>query len=241
MKIKSRGIILHTTNYSETSLVVKIYTEQCGMGSFIVSGVRSQKSRFSSSIFQPLTLVEVLAAAKPGQTMHRITDIHLSPPFSGIPGNLIKSTIAIFLSEIIYRSVREEEINNPLFNFLHNGIQILDLSHENCGRFHIYFMVQLSRYLGFFPNGEYLPAQSYFDLREGLFRSDIPAHAEFLDKDQSSILFALMNKTFDDYHDVQIPQKISRSLLQALVSYFEIHQTHGNQIRSHKILEEVLS
>lgn len=241
MKIKSKGIILHTTNYSETSLVVKIYTEQSGMGTFIVSGVRSKKSRFSSSIFQPLSLVEVIAAGKPGQTMHRISDIQLSPPFTGIPGDMIKSTIAIFLSEIIYRSVKEEEINNPLFNFLINGIQILDLSHQNCSRFHIYFMIQLSRYLGIFPNGEFVKGVSYFDLREGLLKNTIPPHAEFLDTHQTAILFELMGKSFDNFHEVVISQTVSKSILNALVTYFEIHQTHGSQIRSHKVLEEVLS
>jgi DNA repair protein RecO (recombination protein O) len=108
MNSKTRGIILQTTNYSETSLVVKIYTEQSGLGSYIVSGVRSRNSRFKSNLFQPLSLIDMVASGKPGQSMKRITEIQLSPPFSGIPGDIIKSSIAIFLAEVIYRSIREE-------------------------------------------------------------------------------------------------------------------------------------
>ncbi len=239
--IQSKGIILKSTNYGDTGLVVKIYTEQAGMGSFIVSGVRSKKSRFSSSIFQPLSLVEMIASGKPGQSMKRITEIHLSPPFTGIPHDMVKSTIAIFLSEVIYRSVKEEEVNPSLFNFLHSSIQILDLNQHNCARFHLFFMIQFSRYLGFYPNGVYIKGVSCFDLREGLFKSSFPAHTDFLDSRQTGILYEFMNKSFDNFHDFELPKEISKEILHSLVTYFEIHQTHGSQIRSHKVLEEILS
>lgn len=240
MKLSSRGIVLHSTKYSETSLVVKIYTEQAGMGSFIVGGVRSKKGKFSNSLFQPLTLVEMNASGKPGQTMLRITDIQLSPPFSGIPGDMIKSTIALFIAEVIYRSIREEEVNSALFNFLNNGIQFLDLSHHNCSRFHIFFMIQLSRHLGFYPNGTYSKNISYFDLREGLFRNDMPVHVDFFDRQQTGILHELMNRSFDNFHETVISGAVSKALLYGLVTYFELHQTQGHQIRSHKVLEDVL-
>src|SRR6186713_1320642 len=117
MNSKTRGIILQSTNYSETSLVVKIYTEQGGLGSFIVSGVRTRNSRFKSNIFQPLSLVELVTTGSSSQSMKRITEIQLAPPFSGIPEDIVKSSIAIFLAEVIYRSIREEEPNPSLFGF----------------------------------------------------------------------------------------------------------------------------
>ena len=241
MKIATRGIILQSTRYSETSLVVKIYTEQAGLASFIVSGVRTKNSRFSSNLFQPLSLVELVAASKPGQSMHRITDIQLSPPFTGIPGDMIKSAIAIFLAEVIYRSIREEEASPSLFAFLHNGIQILDLSPVSCSRFHIFFMIHFSRHLGFFPNGNFTRGQSCFDLREGLFKDHQPVNSEFIDSTLSGVLHDFVNSSFENYHEINVPGSQSRLLLKALVQYFELHQTHGNSIRSHKVLEEVLN
>jgi DNA repair protein RecO (recombination protein O) len=240
MSVKTRGIILQTTNYSETSLVVKVYSEQWGLGSFIVSGVRAKNSRFKSNIFQPLSLVEMVASGKPGHSMKRITDIHLSPPLSGIPGDIVKSSIAIFLAEVIYRSIREEEPNPSLFGFLHNSIQILDLCHENCSRFHIYFLLRFSRHLGFFPHGDCIPGISYFDLREGVFTSGLPSHAEILDHHYAMLLFRVMYADFENYKEVNITSAEMKSLLNALVTYFQIHHTHGNPIRSHHILEEVL-
>lgn len=240
MQIKSRGIVLHTTNYSESSLVVKIYTETSGLCSFIVSGVRTKNSRFKSSLFQPLSLVEVVASGKPGQTMYRITEIHLSPPFSGIPENVIKSSIAIFIAEVIYRSIKEEEPNPSLFHFMDSGIQIFDLSRENCSRFHLFFMTQLTRHLGSYPHGTCIRGVSVLDLREGLFRDSIPLHTDYLLPDVTALFYDLMQTDFENFHTIPIPSPLSKQLLAALVAYFEMHQTHGATIRSHRILETVM-
>jgi DNA repair protein RecO (recombination protein O) len=240
MKITTRGIVLHHGPYSETSLVVKIYTEQFGLGSFIVSGVRTRNSRFKSALFQPLTLVELVCVRKPGSTLHRITQVHPDPVLSGIPGDLIKSTMAIFMAEVLYRSIREEEPNAPLFHFLHNSIQVLDISHGPISRFHLCFMIQLTRYLGFFPGGTYSSSACYFDLAEGCYRSAPPSHMRYLGRELSASLSLLCNSGFDDLGHLELPPGATRELLKALVLYFELHQTHGNSIRSHKVLEEVL-
>ncbi len=240
MSSKTRAIILQTTNYSETSLVVKIYTETSGLGSYIVSGVRSRNSKFKSNIFQPLSLVEMISSGKPGQSMKRITEISLAPPLSGIPGDIIKSSIAIFLAEIIYRSIREEEPNSSLFGFLSNSIQILDVSHGNCSRFHIYFMIRFSRHLGFFPHGDCIAGVTIFNLEEGFFTSNYPSHGRFLDLHHANLLFQLMHADFENYRDIEISMPEMKTLLNSMVTYFEIHHTHGSPIRSHKILEEVL-
>jgi DNA repair protein RecO (recombination protein O) len=238
MRIHTRGIVLQTTNYSETSLVVKIYTEQSGLTSFIVGGVRTKNSRFKSNLFQPLTLVEIIASGKPG-AMARITEVQLAPPFTSIPANLIKSSVAIFLAEVIYRSIKEEEANPLLFAFLNNGIQILDLTHHNCSRFHIFFMLQLTRYLGFYPNGAFSKG-SCFDLREGLFITTLTTHGDVMDQQLTAAMHQLLNSSFENYHEVEIAGNVSRQLLKAMVKYFELHQTHGSAIKSHKVLEEVL-
>jgi DNA repair protein RecO (recombination protein O) len=240
MNQKTRGIILQTTNYSETSLVVKIYTEAGGMGTFIVSGVRTRNGRFKSNLFQPLSLVELVATGSPSGSMRRITDIQLAPPLSGIPGDIIKSSIAIFLAEVIYRSIREEEPNGVLYGFLHNSIQILDVSQGNCSRFHLCFMIQLTKYLGFYPQGTPGHGSWYFDLKEGIFTNTHPSHPALLEPEPALLLYRLMTTGFENYQSVEMTPASMKLLLQALVTYFEIHHTQGSSIRSHTVLEEVL-
>jgi DNA repair protein RecO (recombination protein O) len=240
MKVKTRGIILHTIRYRETSLIVKVYTEEMGLASFLVSGVRTSKVRFSGSLFQPLSLVELVASGGSGKNLHRITDISPSPPLAELNGHVIKSSIALFLAEVIYRSIREEESNRALFEFLHNGIQILDVSRDNVSRFHLFFLAQLTRYTGFYPHGNCDVGISYFDLQEGIFCNNPPPHPLYMETHMASLLNKLLRCTFDSFHLLSLTNAEARLLLEALVTYYELHHTHGQVIRSHKVLAEVL-
>ena len=240
MKAITRAIVLNTTPYSESSLVVKTYTEISGLRSYIVSGVRSGKGKFHSNLFQPLSLLELVTSGKPGQSLYRITDAALSPPLSGISGDISKSTMAIFMSEVIYRSIKEEEHNPGLFGFLHNAIQILDLARHDYSRFHLYFMISLSRYTGFYPHGVWQGSKTVFDLREGVFTVSLPAHPEYAEGAVAEAIWNFMGKTFENYHELSLPAPVARVLLHALIRYYELHVTQGKKIISHQVLEEVL-
>jgi DNA repair protein RecO (recombination protein O) len=240
MKDITRAIVLNTTPYSESSLVVKAYTENSGLRSFIVSGVRTGKGKFHTNLFQPLTLLEIVTSGKPGQSMHRITDASLAPPLSGISGDIAKSTMAIFMSEVIYRSIREEEHNTGLFGFLHNAIQILDLARHDYSRFHLFFMIHLTRYAGFFPHGIWQNNKTIFDLREGVFCESLPSHPEYADGAVCETIWKLMGCSFGNYHEAAVPAPVARITLHALIRYYELHVTQGKKIVSHQVLEEVL-
>jgi DNA repair protein RecO (recombination protein O) len=240
MKAITRAIVLNTTPYSESSLVVKAYTEISGLRSYIVSGVRTGKGKFHSNLFQPLTLLEIVTSGKPGQSLTRITDASLAPPLTGISGDISKSTMAIFMSEVIYRSIKEEEHNPGLFGFLHNAIQILDLARHDYSRFHLYFMIGLTRYTGFYPHGIWQGSKTKFDLREGIFTESLPSHPEYTEGSITDAIWNLMGRSFENYHESIIPSPVARVMLHALIRYYELHVTQGKKIVSHKILEEVL-
>jgi DNA repair protein RecO (recombination protein O) len=238
---KTRGIVLHVTDYAETSLVVKIYTEDFGLQSYLINGVRKQKAKFKNNLFQPLTLVDMVAYHKEGHGLKRISEINAHPQFTSIPYDIVKSSVAIFLNEVIYRSIREEEKNQTLFDFLHNAICILDLQTVDCSAFHLNFMIQFTRYLGFFPNGNYYEDQSIFNLEEGNFQLNTPPHPHFLNNQLTKYLYHLMQCSFENYHLAEINHSQKKELLNALVTYFELHHTHGTHLKSHHILHEVMN
>jgi DNA repair protein RecO (recombination protein O) len=238
---KTRGIVLHVTDFAETSLVVKIYTEEFGMQSYLVNGVRKQRSKFKNNQFQPLSLVDVVAYYKSGAGLKRISEISCNPQHKSIPYDMVKTSVTIFLNEVIYRSIREEEKNPDLFDFLFNAIQILDLRTVDCSAFHLFFMIQITRYLGFFPNGNYYNEKSFFNLQEGIFQKEIPPHSYFLSNVLTQHFYALMNCSFDDYYQIKISHLQKKELLNALVLYFELHHTHGSNLKSHHVLHEVMN
>ena len=237
---KTRAVVLDVTPYAEASIIVKAYTETHGLQSFLVNGVRKQKARFANNLFQPLTLIEVIAYFKKAGGLHRVSEVAASPPLVHIPYDTIKTTMALFLAEVLYRSVKEEEANPDLFGFIDHAIQILDLHAETTSRFHLCFCLQLSRYLGFYPSGRYSALSPWFDLKEGVFRESRPMHPYYLEQGPSQRFDELLQLSLENIHEIKMSADERRKLLQGIITYFELHHTHGFSIRSHEVLMELM-
>ena len=105
---KTKGIVLHTLKYNDTSIIVDIYTELSGRASFLVAVPRSRKATVKSVLFQPLSFIEFEADYRPNATLYRVKEAKSFYPFSSIPYDPYKSAMALFLSEFLYRAIREE-------------------------------------------------------------------------------------------------------------------------------------
>lgn len=241
MLVKTRAVVLDVLPYAEASVIVKAYTQTHGLQSFLVNGVRKPRARFSSNLFQPLNLIEVVAYFRKQGGLHRVAEVDCSPPLIHIPYDTVKTTIALFLAEILYRSIREEEANPELFGFIDHAVQILDLHPETTGRFHMVFCLHLTRYLGFYPGGRFSLQTPVFDLQEGIFRSDHPVHNRFIREPLSKSFDDLLGSSLDDTYEVILPAAIRKALLQAIISYYQSHLTQGFEVRSYEVLSELMS
>ena len=141
---KTSGIILHTTKYSETSLIVKILSPDYGVKSYIVNGVHKKKSKFRAAVFQPLALIDMVVSNNDKARLERITEINILYAYTDIPYNIIKSSIALFLNEVLYKAIKEQHSDETLFEYIKNALQLLDIEHGNSSNFHIFFMIQLA-------------------------------------------------------------------------------------------------
>ena len=236
---KTNGIILHTVNYSESSLIVKIYTSEFGLQSYLISGVKGKKSKNKSALLQPLSLVDLIISNTGKSGLNRINEINLLQPYSAIPYHIIKSTVAIFLNEILYKTLKEEQGDIQLFEFIKNALLVLDLKQESCSSFHIYFLIQLSTYLGFSPQGTCNDQSPFFDLKEGQFTAAIPSHFLFFNKSNSNFLYQFMKATFENFHAVTLTRAERKELLYGLIKYYQIHIAGLGEIKSLSVLEEI--
>ena len=181
MMQKLTGIVLHVLKYNDTSNIVDIYTEQVGRASFLVKIPRSRKSNVRSVLFQPLAFVEVEADCRPNSNLHRVHEAKLLFPFRSLPYHPYKSSIAMFLAEFLYRALREEEANMPLFAYLHHSILWLDeCENKSFANFHLVFLMRLSRFLGLYPNVEDYTSGCYFDMLNACFTPLLPTNGSFL-------------------------------------------------------------
>ncbi|MCB2197666.1 MAG: DNA repair protein RecO [Bacteroidetes bacterium] len=236
---KTRGIVLNHIKYSETSIIVTIYTEMFGRQAYIINGVRGKKSKIKANLFQPLFLLDMEVYHKPKRDLQRAKEIQNASIFYTIPYDLKKSTIAIFIAEILYKTIQEHEPNADLFNYLFNSIQLLDFKEKGIANFHIYFLLHLTKYLGFFPDNNYSEKYSYFDLKAGNFVQIKPMHFSFLDKEPSAFLNQMLTFSDNQHENLHIHYKERIQILEKVLEYYALHNEGLSSVKSLEILKEV--
>lgn len=241
MIAKTQGIVFHQIKYSESSLIVKIFTREFGIQSYLVKGVRSKKSKISPALLQHLSLVDIVASHKEKSNLHYIQEIRSAHQYTSIPYDMTKSSITLFVNELLLKAIREEEANTDLFDFIFKSMQWLDLATENYVNFHLIFAVQLSRYLGFYPRGIYSPSTPYFDLEEGCFENRRPIHHNYLEGQESEKWSMLTDLSLDGIAIVKLNNLERNILLDQIVQYFQLHLPNFGKLKSLDVLRTVLS
>ena len=233
---KTRGIVLHTTRYGESSLIVHCYTEQFGRQSYMVKGVRKSRKQNRSNLFQPLFILDFEVYHKSSRDIQLVKEVSRSTPLNSIPNDITKSTQAIFIAEVLYRVIREEEHNPMLAHFLISTIRYLDALQLPSPDFHIIFMFQLAKHLGFYPQNNYGEKDKYFDLMSGLFRSD-RTHPDFqLDKNESARWSRYMSSNYQSIKEDGLNSRQRKEMLEQLVRFYKMHVEGMGDIRSLEVL-----
>ncbi|MGA2823261.1 MAG: DNA repair protein RecO [Bacteroidales bacterium] len=237
---KTRGIALHATKFSETSSVVKIYTELFGLQSYIVKGVRKKNAKIKPGLFQPLTILDLVVYHKVKSSLQNLKEANYSHPYQAIPFDIRKSSIALFINELFYKTIHEEEPHPELFLFLYNTCLNLDAAGDNFSLFHLVFSLQLTRYLGCMPQLNYSGKTPFLNLREGIFQTNAPEHRDFLEPTMSKLFFQLLRTPEGANAPIQLSAKTRDSLLEIILFYYHLHVPGFREIQSHHILHKVL-
>ena len=238
--VTTKGIVFQQIDYSDTSVIARIYTEEFGLKAYMVRGAKGKKTRGKRAMLQPLSLVEVTARHREDGKMCTLKDIRLVHPFSSLPFDVIKRTIGLFLAEVLCKTIREEGQQKDLFSFLWHAVQLLDVTEET-RNFHVGFMLHLTRYLGFFPAESDLDNPNYFDLREGCFTVNIPTHPDYIEGAETKAILDILGTKFDGISTVRLNNRIRRVMLQHVLQYYKLHLDGMQEVNSHRILEAVLN
>ena len=238
---KTRGIILKTTMYSESSVVVQIFTEKFGIQSYLINGVKKPRAKISMNMLQPLHLVDMVAYHKHNTGIQRVSELRPAPVYRNIPYNIVKSTVTQFLNEVLYKSIRQQTTDEHLFDFIFSAMCWFDECGPDNVNFHLAFLLKLSRFLGFAPSIPNKSDDNYFDLQEGEFKSRTPIHLNFLEKSEAVIFILLFTSPFEKINEIKIDNKTRRLILDKILVYYTLHTASFGDIRSHQVLEEILS
>ncbi len=240
MLFNTRGIVFQKVSYSESSIIVKIYTEEFGLRSFIVRGVKNKRSSFKQAYFQPLTLLDLVVSNKENKNIHNIKEVKVSYAYRAVFADPVKQSILFFLNEILLKTIKEETPDKSLFEWLFHALSWLDLTDKNVVNYHLVFLFQLSRFLGFYPKISGMETR-YFDLQEGLFQTDRPEHPSYVSGDLIFPLTELRMATFENSSGLHIGNENRRKILHILVSYYQMHLPNIGRIKSLEVLENMMS
>ncbi len=238
---KTKGIVLHYVKYGDSSIIAYIYTDIFGRQAFIVNGVRSKRSGIRLNYFQPLSILELDVYYKPNRDIQRIKDLKIFVMLHTVHNNIVKSTVALFIAEILYKTLREVEPNKPLFDFIYNSIQILDLKNEGIENYHLVFLLMLSRYLGIFPVIEENKSIEFTNIeQQSLFKND-RGISLILTEEEKRALTHIYKYSFNNLEKIKLGNNVRSSLLLKFVEYFKIHLEGIGTIKSLAVLKEVFS
>jgi len=236
---KTRGIVFKTTDYGESSVIVQIFTDKFGLQSYIINGVKKPRARISRNMLQPLHLLDLVVYHKSTGQVQRISELRNSPVLQSIPYNVIKSSIVLFLNEVLYKAVKQQSAEESLFDFIFNAIEWLDNQTEGLANFHLLFLTRLTRYLGFYPD-QAINAD-YLDMKNGVFSKYKPEGFSYLSPPHTQNFYSLLQCSFENLGLLKFSNDERRYLVQKLLEYYALHIESFGNIRSHEILEEVLS
>ncbi len=236
---KSRGIVLHTIKYGDTSMVAHLLTEAGGRRSYMVQGVRSRSGRGSKmALFQPMFPLEFEGLEAPNRQMDRFREVRAAYALQNIPFDVRKSTMALFMAEVLYRLIRESEPNEVLFDFVWESVAALDAIDEGVANFHLWFLAQLSRLLGFLPGNEY-SRDAWFDIREGLYVASQPAHTMFMSQANTRLLNDMLECDVRYLGEIGLNRDERTGFLNAMLVYFGYHLDAIAAVQSIRVLKEV--
>lgn len=220
MIFKTRGIVFRFTKFKETSIIVTIFTEQFGLQSYIVNGVRSKTAKNKIALYQPLTLLNLVVYHRQNANIERIKEISCLHPYRTLTSDVRKSTLAIFINEILNKTVKEESHAGEIFQFICDSLIALDSLDKGSENFHLIFMLKLSRFLGF-------GAHNLNDVIRG----------KTVDPEIENILTEIMTA---DYHSpLKVTNVQRKSLLDLILKFYHEHVESLGEIKSLQVLREV--
>ena len=236
MNIRSRAIVLNKTKYSESSVIVKVFTREAGVQSFILKGAFSKKNKGKLALMENLTLLDITFDDH-REGIKYLNDIALNRNYSLIPFDMVRRTLFIFYNEILYKTLTDSSADPELFDFIEQSLLELDGEETKLADIHLRFLIRFSKILGFAPKDNFSDNNCHFFIEESAFTHDYFDYPDYLSREASAYLFHLMH---EEELDSLPPKDIRNELLYGLIRYFEKHNEQIHRIESVPILATLL-
>ncbi|WP_452232741.1 DNA repair protein RecO [Lacinutrix sp. MEBiC02595] len=239
MIAKTNAIVLSKIKYGENDLIIKCYTEEFGVVSFLQKGIlKAKKGKVKKAYFQLLTLLQLEITYQDNRSLQYIKEVKPHVIYTTLHNDILKSTIVMFLAEVLSTSLQEEEENKSLYTYLETTLQWLDMQ-DSCPNFHLLFLLKLTKHLGFYPE-QNIHNSPFFNLKDGRFQ-DKPTDFYSISGENLTLLKQLLGTIFDDLSEIKINAKQRQAFLAMLLLYFDLHLGSFKKPKSLEIFNQLFS
>ncbi|MBA4745093.1 MAG: DNA repair protein RecO [Muricauda sp.] len=239
MQITTKAIVLSSLKYGDTSLIVRAFTQSDGVKSYLLKGVlASKKAKIRPAYFLPLMQLEIVANHKNKGTLESIRDVRVAIPYQTMHTDVVKNSVVLFLAEMLGNSIQEQEQDEGLFNYLEYALHWMD-AHKLSPNFHILFLLNLTKYLGFYPDTSYQNSL-FFDLLEGHFCNE-PSLNPLIQNENLENFKKFLGTNFEALQGIQLTKSNRRELLKTVVQYFRLHVYGFREPKSLAVLNVVFT
>lgn len=242
---KTKGIVLRTVKYGETSLVVTVFTELFGLQSYLVNGVRtaSRGATAKANLFQPAAMLDLVAYHNEFKNLQRLREFRWSFLYQQVLSDIRKNAVALFMVELLTKCLKQPEAHPELFYFTEDALQHLDAADDTVtANFPLFFALHLAVFFGFRISDEFTSTTHYLDLEEGSFVEEQPKHPHYLqDREAAAVSHILKIMQPGELGDVALNQEGRRRITHALEQYYALHIPEFGAMRTLPVLREVMS
>jgi DNA repair protein RecO (recombination protein O) len=234
----SRAFVIRSIKNGETSLIVSCYLEDIGYKTFIVKGVYgSKKSKFSKAHFFPLNIINLNYSYTEGKNLGFIKEVKTEKLYNSLHLDIQKSSVIIFLSEILNSIFKEETlVNKDLFDFLLNTLSWYDQV-KSCNNFHIKFLIELSRFIGFYPNINN-ENDSFFNLESGS-TSATQSMGTNISGNDLTLFKEFLGTEFEDLNSMNTKNQSRTQILNYIIDYYSLHLQMFKTPKSINVFAEI--
>jgi len=239
MLTNTQGIVLHRFKFSENSLIVPIFTKQFGRQSYLIYGLSNKNARQKANLIQPLHVLDLQVYQKENRDLQKLKDYGIARALPNIHTDFAKSSIALFVSEFLYRSLRENESDTELYDYLIFAINTLNSAENSVGNLHLSILLKLTRFFGITPEENYSESAQIFDMQNARFNIVPPNHSNYCTLEISQKLYELMHTPLEESYKVKLTKNQRSILMNSLLDFYNLHIDRPGKLKSVEVLQSV--
>lgn len=237
MLVHTNALVLRYFPYGDSGMIVHFLTREMGFRSAIVQGLKSKSPVFKRSYFLPLFEVDMVIYEKPGDQLRRVKEAKPGHLFQKLQADQSSLAMLYFLAEVLEKTTREDDIQIELYDFIISFLELCDKSEIQIANLHLYFLFQLTKFLGFAPEKSRLTPPFYWDMREGVFTKNTPPHPDYSDTENSRLIHEFINLSLEDVQNIQLTGSKRTELIKEVMNYFYIHRNGMKEVKTIGVLE----